>query len=166
MPLSLAADNCVKSSANQRREGMVIRHETFTVATEDRLQFMDLTKRVRDLLQRHEIKQGLVILNSLHTTTALFINEWQEALLHDIQLLLDRLIKERDGYRHDDPHYSDCDRSNADSHLRSLLLGRQLSVPVVDGEMSLGTFESIIFAELDGPRERQIQLQILAEKEG
>ncbi|CBE68663.1 MAG: YjbQ family protein [Candidatus Methylomirabilis oxygeniifera] len=145
---------------------MIIRHETFTVATEDRLQFMDLTKRVRDLLQRHEIKQGLVILNSLHTTTALFINEWQEALLHDIQALMDRLVGQADGYRHNDPSYSDCDRSNAASHLRSLLLGRQLSVPVVDGEMSLGTFESIIFAELDGPRERQIQLQILAEKEG
>lgn len=142
---------------------MVIRHETFTVATEERLQFMDLTKRVRDLLQRYEIKQGLLTLNSLHTTTALFINEWQEALLHDIQLLLDRLINEHDGYRHNDPHFSDCDRSNADSHLRSLLLGRQLSIPVVDGEMSLGTFESIIFAELDGPRERQIQLQVLAE---
>ncbi|MDD5558742.1 secondary thiamine-phosphate synthase enzyme YjbQ [Candidatus Methylomirabilis sp.] len=142
---------------------MVIRHETFTVATEDRLQFMDLTKRVRDLLQRYEIKQGLVILNSLHTTTALFINEWQEALLHDIQILLDRLVNKQDGYRHNDPCYSDCDRSNADSHLRSLLLGRQLVVPMVDGEMSLGTFESIIFAELDGPRERQIQLQILAE---
>ncbi len=113
---------------------MVIRHETFMVATEDRSQFMDVTKRVRDLLQRYKIKQELVI-NSLHTTTALFINEWQEALLHDIQFLLDRLINERDGYRHNDPHYSDCDRSNADAHLRSLLLGRQLSVPVVDGEM-------------------------------
>jgi secondary thiamine-phosphate synthase enzyme len=145
---------------------MVIRHETFTVATEDRLQFMDLTKRVRDLLQGHEVKQGLIILNSLHTTTALFINEWQEALLHDIQILMDRLVGQADGYRHNDPSYSDCDRSNAASHLRSLLLGRQLAVPVVDGEMSLGTFESIIFAELDGPRERQIQLQILAEKEG
>lgn len=142
---------------------MVIRHETFMVATEDRLQFMDLTKRVRDLLQGYKVKQGLIVLNSLHTTTALFINEWQEALLHDLQILLDRLVGQRDGYRHNDPSYSDCDRSNAASHLRSLLLGRQLSVPVVDGEMSLGTFESIIFAELDGPRERQIQLQILAE---
>ena len=142
---------------------MVIRHEIFTVATEERLQFMDLTKRMRDILQRHEVKQGLLIINSLHTTTALFINEWQEALLHDIQLLMDRLIKEQEGYRHNDPQYSDCDRSNADSHLRSLLLGRQLSIPVVNGEMSLGTFESIIFAELDGPRERQIQLQVLAE---
>ena len=142
---------------------MVIRHEIFTVATEERLQFMDLTKRMRDILQRHEVKQGLLIINSLHTTTALFINEWQEALLHDIQLLMDRLIKAQDGYRHNDPQYSDCDRSNADSHLRSLLLGRQLSIPVVNGEMSLGTFESIILAELDGPRERQIQPQAPAE---
>jgi secondary thiamine-phosphate synthase enzyme len=124
---------------------------------------MDLTKRVRDLLQKHEVKQGLVILNSLHTTTALFINEWQEALLHDIQLLLDRLVNQQDGYRHNDPQYSDCDRSNADSHLRSLLLGRQLSISVVDGEMRLGTFGAIIFAELDGPQERQIQIQVLGE---
>jgi secondary thiamine-phosphate synthase enzyme len=124
---------------------------------------MDLTKRVRDLLQKHEVKQGLVILNSLHTTTALFINEWQEALLHDIQLLLDRLVNQQDGYRHNDPQYSDCDRSNADSHLRSLLLGRQLSISVVDGEMRLGTFGAIIFAELDGPQERQVQIQVLGE---
>jgi secondary thiamine-phosphate synthase enzyme len=124
---------------------------------------MDLTKRVRDKIHRYNIKQGLLILSSLHTTTALFINEWQEALLDDLRVLLDRLVKEGDGYRHDDQRYSDCDRRNAHSHLRSVLLGRQLSVPVVDGEMALGTFQSIIFAELDGPRERQIHLQVLAE---
>jgi len=142
---------------------MTIKHETVIVETGDRLQFMDLTKRIRDRLQRYNIKQGLVILSSLHTTTALFINEWQEALIHDLRVLLDRLVREQDGYRHNDPRYSDCDRGNAHSHLRSILLGRQLSVPVVNGEMALGTFQSIIFAELDGPRERQIHLQVLGE---
>ena len=142
---------------------MTIKHETVTVETEDRLQFMDLTKRIRDRLQRYNIKQGLVILSSLHTTTALFINEWQEALIHDLRVLLDQLVKEQGGYRHNNPRYSDCDRGNAHSHLRSVLLGRQLSVPVVNGEMALGTFQSIIFAELDGPRERQIHLQVLGE---
>ncbi len=143
---------------------MTIKHETVIVETGDRLQFMDLTKRIRDRLQRYNVKQGLVILSSLHTTTALFINEWQEALIHDLRVLLDRLVKEEaDGYRHNDPRYSDCDRGNAHSHLRSVLLGRQLSVPVVNGEMALGTFQSIIFAELDGPRERQIHLQVLGE---
>ena len=142
---------------------MRIGHEIFTVVTEDRLQFMDLTKRIRDLVRRFDIREGLVVLNSLHTTTALFINEWQEALIHDLRVLLDHLVKERDGYRHDDPRYSDCDRSNAHSHLRSVLLSRQLSVPVMAGEMALGTFQSIIFAELDGPRDRQIYLQVLGE---
>ena len=142
---------------------MTIKHETVTVETGDRLQFMDLTKRIRDRLQRYNIKQGLVILSSLHTTTALFINEWQEALIHDLRVLLDRLVREQDGYRHNDPRYSDCERGNAHSHLRSILLGRQLLVPVVNGEMALGTFQSIIFAELDGPRERQIHLQVLCE---
>ena len=142
---------------------MRIGHEIFTVVTEDRLQFMDLTKRIRDLVRRFDIREGLVVLNSLHTTTALFINEWQEALIHDLRVLLDRLVKEQDGYRHNDPRYSDCDRGNAHSHLRSVLLGRQVSVPVVDGEMALGTFQSIIFAELDGPRDRQIYLHVLGE---
>ena len=142
---------------------MKIGHEIVTVVTEDRLQFLDLTKRIRDLVRRFDIREGLVVLNSLHTTTALFINEWQEALIHDLRVLLDHLVKEGDGYRHDDPRYSDCDRSNAHSHLRSVLLSRQLSVPVMAGEMALGTFQSIIFAELDGPRDRQIYLQVLGE---
>ncbi len=142
---------------------MTITHETFTVTTQDRLQFMDLTKQIRDRLRRYDIKQGLVIVSSLHTTTALFINEWQEALLHDLRVLLDRLVNEREGYRRNDPRYSDCDRGNAHSHLRAVLLDRHLSVPVVAGEMVLGTFQSIIFAELDGPRDRQLHLQVLAE---
>lgn len=143
--------------------GMTIKHDTLTVATKERLQFLDLTKRIRDLIQRHNIRQGLVVLSSLHTTTALFINEWQEALIHDLRGLLDRLVREDDGYRHNDPRYSDCDRGNAHSHLRSVLLSRQISVPVVEGEMALGTFQSIIFAELDGPRDRKIHAQVLAE---
>ncbi len=142
---------------------MRIEQDTLTVATEGRLQFIDLTKRIRDWLQRYRIRQGLLTLSSLHTTTVLFINEWQEALLYDLRVLLERLVKEEDAYRHNDPRYSDCDRGNAHAHFRSVLLARQLSVPVVDGELALGTFQSIIFAELDGPWERQVHLQVLAE---
>ncbi len=142
---------------------MRIEQDTLIVATEGRLQFIDLTERIRDRLQRYRIRQGLLILSSLHTTTALFINEWQEALLYDLRVLLERLVKAEDGYRHNDPRYSDCDRGNAHAHLRSVLLGRPLSVPLVDGELALGTFQSIIFAELDGPRERRLHLQVLAE---
>jgi len=96
-------------------------------------------------------------MNSLHTTVALFVNEFQAALVEDLNVLLDRLVKERNGYRHDDPRYSDCERGNAHSHLRAALL----AIGIRGGELSLGRFHSIIVAELDGPRPRTVDVQIV-----
>ena len=64
-------------------------------------------------------------------------------------------------WKHNDPRFSDCDRSNADAHLRALLLGHNLVLPIENGELRLGRFQSLILAELDGPRRRSLQLQIL-----
>jgi secondary thiamine-phosphate synthase enzyme len=97
----------------------------------------------------------------MHTTCAIFINEWQDALLYDIRTHFENLVS-RDGYyRHNDPEWSDCDRANADSHLRTLLLGASVVLPVLDGEVVLGEWQSVILGELDGPRERTIRLQIM-----
>jgi secondary thiamine-phosphate synthase enzyme len=142
---------------------MKIRHEVLSVSTQERFQFIDLTQRARDLVQRENLRHGLIVLQALHTTTGLFIDEWQGALLRDLRRLLEELVQERQGYRHDDPRYSDCDRRNTHAHLRSILLGGQLVVPVVDGDMTLGTTQAIIFAELDGPRSRQIALEVVGE---
>ncbi len=142
---------------------MKIGSETITLKTGDRLEFHDITKMVRECIGRHPVTNGMVLLSALHTTVALFINEFQDALLHDMRAILGRLIKERDGYRHDDPRYSDCPRRNADSHMRSVLLNRNLAFSVVNGDLVLGQFQSIIFAELDGPRERSLQVQIVGE---
>jgi secondary thiamine-phosphate synthase enzyme len=105
----------------------------------------------------------MLILNALHTTVALFVNEFQTALIEDMKAILGRVVRERDGYRHDDPRFSDCDRGNADSHLRALFLGQNVIVPIQGGELVLGKWQSIILAELDGPRERSIQVQIVGE---
>jgi secondary thiamine-phosphate synthase enzyme len=72
-------------------------------------------------------------------------------------------VPERAGYRHDDPRYSDCERGNASSHLRAALLGRNIAVGFSNGELTLGRFQSIIFAELDGPRKREIAVQVIGE---
>ncbi|MFQ5520457.1 MAG: secondary thiamine-phosphate synthase enzyme YjbQ, partial [Candidatus Methylomirabilia bacterium] len=108
-----------------------------------------------------DVKEGILLVNSLHTTVALFVNEFQAALMEDLNTMLDRLVKERNGYQHDDPRYSDCERGNASAHLRAALLGRSVAVGITGGELSLGRFQSIIFAELDGPRPRTIDIQIL-----
>jgi secondary thiamine-phosphate synthase enzyme len=95
------------------------------------------------------------------TRRALFVNEFQSALMDDLKRLIERLVPERDGYRHDDPRVSDCERGNAHSHLRAALIGRSIALGINNGELTLGRFQSIIFAELDGPRKREISVQVI-----
>src|SRR5437867_12781255 len=94
----------------------------FTLSTEDRTEISDITKLVRDAVQQFAVTTGVALVNTLHTTCALFVNEFQSALIDDLKALIDRLVPERDGYRHDDPRVSDCERGNAHSHLRAALL--------------------------------------------
>ena len=136
---------------------------SFTLAGEERTEILDVTKQVREVLQASPIATGIALINTLHTTCALFINEFQSALMDDIRALAEHLVPERGGYRHDDPRYSDCERGNAHAHLRTALLGRSIAVGVSNGELVLGRFQSIIFAEFDGPRKREITVQVIGE---
>ncbi len=131
--------------------------------TEERTEVTDITKLVRDAIQQFPVTTGIALVNTLHTTCALFINEYQAALVNDLKALVERLVPERNGYRHDDPRYSDCERGNAHSHLRAALLGRNVAVGINHGDLTLGRFQSIIFAELDGPRKREITVQVVGE---
>jgi secondary thiamine-phosphate synthase enzyme len=135
----------------------------FTLNTEERTEISDVTKLVRDAVQQFPVDAGIALINTMHTTCALFINEYQAALVQDLKALIDRLVPERGGYKHDDPRYSDCERGNAHSHLRAALLGRNIAVAITHGDLALGRFQSIIFAELDGPRRREITVQVIGE---
>jgi secondary thiamine-phosphate synthase enzyme len=131
------------------------------VQTGQREELHNLTKVVRDFVKSSGIRFGSVNVSSLHTTSAIFINEWQDALIHDFKAYLDNAISKDLYYRHNDPAWSDCDRHNADSHLRSLMLGISLTLQVANGDVVLGEWQSIIMAELDGPRERSVRLQAM-----
>jgi len=135
--------------------------KTFTMLSEKRTEVLDITKQIRDLMLAADVKEGILLVNSLHTTCALFVNEFQGALVEDFKAMVDRLVPDSRGYRHDDPRYSDCESGNASSHLRAALLGRSVAVGISGGELALGRFQSILFAELDGPRPRTIDIQIM-----
>ncbi|MFQ5829485.1 MAG: secondary thiamine-phosphate synthase enzyme YjbQ [Candidatus Methylomirabilia bacterium] len=135
--------------------------KTLTLLSEKRTELLDITKQIRDIVLTADVKEGVLLVNSLHTTVGLFVNEFQAALMKDLNSMLERLVNERSGYQHNDPRYSDCERGNAHAHLRATLLGRSVAVGINGGELSLGRFQSIIFAELDGPRHRTIDVQIL-----
>ena len=134
-----------------------------TLQSEEPTEVSVVTKLIGDAIQQFPVTTGIALINTMHTTCALFINEYQAALIEDLKGLIERLVPERQGYRHDDPRYSDCERGNAHSHLRAALLGRSIAVGVTNGDLTLGRFQSIIFAELDGPRKREITVQILGE---
>jgi secondary thiamine-phosphate synthase enzyme len=136
---------------------------SLTLTSEERTEISDITKLIREVVEKGPIRTGMALVNTLHTTCALFINEFQAALIDDLKNLVERLVPERGGYRHDDPRYSDCERGNAHAHLRAALLGRTIAVPVNNGELTLGRFQSIIFAELDGPRRREVTVQLMGE---
>src|SRR3989442_9380872 len=131
---------------------MKVFNTSFTLSSEERTEISDVTKLVRDAIQQLPISAGIALINTLHTTCALFINEFQSALIDDLKRLIERLVPERIGYRHDDPRVSDCQRGNAHSHLRAPPLGRSIAVGVNNAGLTLGRFPSLIFPEPHWPR--------------
>ena len=129
--------------------------------TSERLQLINATARIDEIVHKSGVCEGMVNLQSLHTTTAVFVNEWQDALLHDIKTFLEDIVLRDRGWRHNNPEYSDCQRRNADSHLRGMLMGQSLSLQVRNSAILLGTWQSVILAELDGPRSRSMSVQVL-----
>lgn len=128
--------------------------------TTERLQLINITDRINEIVRKSGIQDGIVHLQSLHTTAAVFLNEWQDALLHDVKTYLDYLVPGGRDWHHNDPRYSDCERQNADSHLRGMVLGQSLCLQVRNSAVLLGTWQSIILAELDGPRSRSMSVQV------
>jgi secondary thiamine-phosphate synthase enzyme len=153
-------ENPVEAVASATVGGLTIHGEVFIVQTDQRVEVVDLTNRVMEFVRQFNIREGLVSIWSMHTTCTLFINEFQNALLSDIKRFLETLVARDAEYMHNDPQHSDCDRMNADSHLRAMLLGHNLTLQISGGEVVLGQWQRILMAELDGPRARSLRVQV------
>src|SRR5215472_14162403 len=98
--------------------------------TNDRFQLLNITDRINEIVRKSGVRDGLVHLQSLHTTSAVFLNEWQDALLLDVRDFFQKLVPPDEYYRHNDPAYSDCERHNADSHMCGMMMGQTLCLQV------------------------------------
>jgi secondary thiamine-phosphate synthase enzyme len=156
-----ARETPLQKVASVTAGSLVIHGETFVVDTSDRIELVDLTSRVMDYVRQFKVREGIITLWSMHTTCALFINESQKALVADITRFLEDMVARDRYYMHNDPEHSDCDRMNADSHLRALLLGHSLTLQISGGEVVLGQWQRILMAELDGPRARTLRAQVI-----
>ncbi len=151
----------VDGSLEELQGSLKVFSRTLKVMTDSRVELYNVTDRVRDLVQSSGVKAGFLIISTLHTTTALFMNEFQAALMADVKSFLEKLANREHGYLHNCEDCSDCERKNADAHIRALVLGHNLTLPIQDGKISLGQWQSILFAELDGPRERMLSAQVI-----
>lgn len=129
--------------------------EIIGVTTGKDTQFVDITKEVQGVLDTAKIKEGVVNVFTKHTTTGIVINENESRLLSDFEKIFDNLVPRGAGYGHDTID------SNAHSHIRSILLGASETIPVHEGELQLGTWQRIFLVEFDGPRNRNVIVQVI-----
>ncbi len=140
---------------------MKVLSRTLKLVTRSRVELHNLSDRIREEVRSSGIRAGFLVVSTVHTTTALFMNEFQAALMADLTEFLDRLVDPDGGYLHNCEDTSDCERKNAAAHLRATLLGQNVTVPITDGEVNMGQWQSILFAELDGPRKRTVKAHLI-----
>jgi secondary thiamine-phosphate synthase enzyme len=145
---------------------MPIINKFIDLQTEPGINIHNLTPQVEAIVANTAIKNGHVIVFCRHTTTALGINEYEVRLLEDLKNYFHKLAPPTDRYLHNDLHLRDVppdEPINAHSHLIAMTLNNSETIPIVDGKLALGTWQSILFFELDGPRLRNVLVQINGE---
>ena len=144
------------------------RHYRIRLTTRHPTEFIDLTDRLEALVANAGVQLGVLTLQTLHTTTAIVVNEHEPLLLADFQGLLERAAPVDARYRHDDTtvrtvNLTATERPNGHAHCRALLLPSSACLTVVDGRLLLGQWQRVFLVELDGPRERELSVILLGE---
>ena len=134
---------------------------TFVIRTDERVELKSITGEIAAFVEQVPIRDGIVHVSSLHTTAGLMMNEVQGALLSDMVNLFEQVIPSAVYYKHNDPLLSDCDRRNADAHLRAVVVGHSVSIPIIEGRLKLGTWQKVLLAEFDGPNNRKVHVQVM-----
>ncbi len=123
-----------------------------TVRTEKREQFVDISAAISEFVRSSGVRKGLLVAFVPHTTAAVTINEGADpSVMKDIGAALGTLVPR------DDPRYKHAE-GNSDAHIKASLLGSTVHIPIVDGGLMLGRWQSVFFAEFDGPRQRRVNL--------
>lgn len=129
---------------------MVVINKSIKIDTSSNFQIIDITSDIiaifNEINKENKFNEGIVNVFTKHSTSAIRVNENEKGLLNDFEKVLKGLVMENDNYRHD---FID---NNAASHIRAFILGSSETIPIVDGRLGLGTWQSIFFVELDGPR--------------
>ena len=129
-----------------------------TFNTKKRREFINITRDIDKTLQKSGIKEGMLLVSALHITSGVFVNDAEPGLHRDIEEWLLKLIPEGHDYYH---HRTG--EVNGDAHLRNLLIGHQITIPVTNGKLDLGPWQKVFYAEFDGQRSKRLVIKVMGE---
>lgn len=127
--------------------------------TTQRRELINITREIRSCLRESEIQEGLVLVNAMHITASVFINDDESGLHRDFERFLEKLAPEKPYSQYDHNGYED----NADAHLKRTIMGREVVVAVTKGELDFGPWEQIFYGEFDGKRRKRVLVKIIGE---
>jgi len=132
--------------------------EKLRFKTEKKMDFVNITQRVQNAVEKSKIKEGLCLVNSMHITSSVFINDEESGLKQDFFAWLDNLAPELEDYKH-----NESGEDNAHAHLKRTIMGREVVVAVTKGELDLGPYEEIFYGEFDGQRDKNVLIKVIGE---
>jgi len=134
--------------------------EYLTFKTKSRREFVNITSDIEKLVSKSGVKEGLCLVNAMHITASVFINDNESGLHHDYEKWLEELAPHEpiEHYRH-----NDTGEDNADAHLKRQVMGREVVVAITDGELDFGPWETIFYGEFDGRRNKRVLVKIIGE---
>ena len=134
--------------------------EYLTFKTRSKKEFVNITSDIEELVQKSSIKEGICLVNAMHITASVFINDNESGLHHDYDKWLEELAPHDpiDQYKH-----NDTGEDNADAHLKRQVMGREVIIAITDGNLDFGPWESIFYGEFDGQRSKRVLVKIIGE---
>lgn len=130
-----------------------------SIKTQKKEEIINITGKVKEILQSSGIKEGLLLVYSLHTSSGVYISDSDTSLNDDLNDLLNRLIPESNDYKHNLTDY----KKNAPGHLKVILSSHHVMIPVTNGKLDMGTYQTIYYSEFDGMREKEVLVKIIGE---
>ncbi len=126
--------------------------------TEHQREYINITNEVQDIVTESKIKEGMVLVSAMHITAGVYVNDAESGLIKDIDKWVEELAPFNINYNH-----HQTGETNGDSHLKSLLIGHEVIVPVTDGRLDFGPWQQIYYAEFDGQRRKRVIVKVMGE---
>ncbi len=126
--------------------------------TRSRREYINITSKVENIVAKSSIQEGMVLVSAMHITAGVYINDAEDGLIADIDEWLDTLAPYGKDYRH---HRTGED--NGDAHLKNLLIGHEVIIPITNGRMDFGPWQQVYYAEFDGRRDKRVVIKVMGE---